>query len=110
MKINSNKIKHLSKKIDSIKKLDEDELSYELMHLDIEFNTIKKYLKPSEIKLYQDFISLYEQEKQSRKKGKKEYMSYMLGPRSAMASWVEVIEVDMNYLVKNKGDSEEDND
>lgn len=92
------KIAGLNERLESLKYLSWDDLSHELMHLDIEFNNIKKFLKPSEVKLYQDFIHLYEVEKHRRFPKIIDYSSYTFGPRPACAGWVEISEKDIQVI------------
>ena len=101
------KIDSLSERLKSLKLLSWDDLSYEMMHLDIEFNNIKRFLKPSQIQLYQDFINLYELEKVIRFPKIPNYGSYTAGPRNAMAAWVEITENDLDKLYNTEESDEE---
>lgn len=66
MKIDINKIKDLNQYKNSLTTFDWDELAADLIKLEEELYNLKNYLKPKEIKLLQQLITLYEQEKQSR--------------------------------------------
>ena len=80
----------LKSKLESLKNLSWDDLSYEIMKLTVEYENIKKFLKPTEIQLYQDFIDCYELEKRLRFPKKRDYTGYMQGPRPAIAEWLDV--------------------
>lgn len=82
-----------------------DELSYEIIKLNLEFENNKKKLKESEIQLYQQFISSYEKEKVLKFPQKRNYAECINGPRNAIVDWLEV-EIDQAIgLVNRIGDS-----
>lgn len=85
----------LAEILDELGKLDYDDLSYELMKLTVEFDTIKHVLRPSEVRFYKDYIYLYEIEKSMRNTGEKEYVSYWLGPRNIYMDHMEIDEDDL---------------
>lgn len=95
MKHDLSKIGSLAEQLDMLHELDYDDLIYDHMKLTIEYHNIKRFLTPKESRIYRDFIYLYEIEKSMRNTGKKEYASYMLGPRSIYMDHMEIDEDDL---------------
>ena len=108
MKKDLSKIKDLKATLESLKKLSWDDLSYEIMKLTVEFDKIKRFLKSSEVQLYQDFINLYEIEKSFRFDKKVDYTPYMNGPRPMIVEWLEIEIDEWEGVVPKKKDSDED--
>jgi hypothetical protein len=98
MKKDISKIGDLAEQLDMLQEMSYDDLSYELMQLNIEYEKIKRLLSPKESRAYRDFMYLFEIEKSMRMTHNQPSIGHLKGPRQVMLSWLE-LELDDNAVV-----------